>query len=250
AASRREPVRRRDGRRPVAGACERVTAASRDDEPRLPTGDGQRAADPAEPRLRPRSGDELHDRRHRPRQPSARHVVRRSVVPGPRHADRAATDADRIPRRPPGMGSGERGAEGLTMSAPGDLYRCPTCGASLSLEQLRGTDCPFCKTVFPHHGRANEQAALVNQIMSQQMAQQNPYGYGAPPPQMPNQYGAPPPQNFQNPYAQKTMNAQRAAEQWQGAMKKSMTMTIVPIAIVFGGMILVGAIVAVALVMR
>ncbi|MGZ3424139.1 MAG: hypothetical protein ACXWUG_13370 [Polyangiales bacterium] len=137
------------------------------------------------------------------------------------------------------------------MSASGDLYRCPTCGASLSLEQLRGTDCPFCKTVFPHHGRANEQAALVNQIMSQQMAQQNPYGYGAPPPQISSQYGAPPPQNpYGNPYAQQNMYAQQAAQQWQGALKKSMTMTFVTIGIVVFGFVIVGIVVAVALVTR
>lgn len=126
-----------------------------------------------------------------------------------------------------------------------DLYRCPTCGASLSLEQLRGTDCPFCKTVFPHHGRANEQAALVNQIMAQQMAQQNPYGYGAPPPQIPNAYGAPPPQN---PYAQQNMYAQHAAQQWQGAMQKSMKTTIITIVAVGLGFVLVGAVVAVLLI--
>lgn len=66
-----------------------------------------------------------------------------------------------------------------------DLYRCPTCGASLSLDQLRGTDCPFCKTVFPHHARAVEQAKLVNQVMAQQA------GWAAP--QVPMQYGAPMP---------------------------------------------------------
>jgi hypothetical protein len=86
------------------------------------------------------------------------------------------------------------------MSAPGNLYSCPTCGASLSLEQLRGTDCPFCHTVFPHHGRAVEQAALVNQVMAQQMAQQGYYGA---PPQAPAQYGAPPPAPYgANPYGQ------------------------------------------------
>jgi hypothetical protein len=130
------------------------------------------------------------------------------------------------------------------MSASGDLYRCPTCGASLSLEQLRGTDCPFCKTVFPHHGRANEQAALVNQIMQQQMAQANPYGYGAPPPQVPNAYGANPYQQ-PNPYAQQNAYAQQAAQQWQGAMQKSMRTTMITFAVVGMGLALVGAVIAV-----
>lgn len=130
------------------------------------------------------------------------------------------------------------------MSASGDLYRCPTCGASLSLEQLRGTDCPFCKTVFPHHGRANEQAALVNQIMAQQMGQANQY-YGAPPPQISSAYGAPPPQN---PYAQQNAYAQQAAQQWQGAMQKSMRTTIITIVAVGIGFVLVGSVIAVMLI--
>ncbi|MBL8714432.1 MAG: hypothetical protein JNL79_00435 [Myxococcales bacterium] len=76
-----------------------------------------------------------------------------------------------------------------------DLYRCGTCGASLSLEQLRGTDCPFCKQAFPHHARAVEQAQLVNQVMAQQIHAQNPWMQ---PPQVPGQYGAPmqPPQAY------------------------------------------------------
>jgi hypothetical protein len=52
------------------------------------------------------------------------------------------------------------------------LQRCTTCGAGLTLDHLRGTGCPYCKTVFPHHARAVEHAALVGQIMNQQLAQQ------------------------------------------------------------------------------
>lgn len=80
-----------------------------------------------------------------------------------------------------------------------DLYTCPNCGAALSLEQLRGTDCFYCKAAFPHHARAVEHAALVQQIMAGQMAAQGytppppgthvPHGYGVTPPA----YGAPPP---------------------------------------------------------
>ncbi len=89
----------------------------------------------------------------------------------------------------------------------GELHRCTTCGASLSLDQLRGTDCPFCRTAFPHHARAVEHAALVNHVLAQQFQQVAPYAappvvgpaYGAPPPvpgaQVPPGYGIP------NPYA-------------------------------------------------
>src|SRR5262245_25225447 len=74
-----------------------------------------------------------------------------------------------------------------------DAMRCGTCGATLSLEELRGTNCPYCKTAFPHHAQAVQHAALVNQIMKEQFVQANPWLGGSPPPQVPYQYGAPPP---------------------------------------------------------
>lgn len=54
------------------------------------------------------------------------------------------------------------------MTSP--LYTCPHCGANLSLDQLRGTDCPYCRSAFPHHARAVEHAALVNQVMANNVA--------------------------------------------------------------------------------
>jgi hypothetical protein len=76
----------------------------------------------------------------------------------------------------------------------------------LSLQQLAGTDCPYCKTAFPHHAAAAQQVSLVNQLMQQQAAQA-PWGYQQPPPQVPfTGYGQPPPPppnpygGAQNPY--------------------------------------------------
>lgn len=78
------------------------------------------------------------------------------------------------------------------MSSP--LYTCQGCGAQLSLAQLRGTDCPYCRAAFPHHARAVEQAALVQQVMAQSFGLP-PAAVGAlpvygqsPPPML---YGAP-----------------------------------------------------------
>jgi hypothetical protein len=116
------------------------------------------------------------------------------------------------------------------MSAPGNLYSCSTCGASLSLEQLRGTDCPFCHTVFPHHGRAVEHAALVNQIMAQQIQAQ---------------YGAPPPQPF-NPYNH--MNNVNA--QIEQSLKTSAKITMFVFIAVIGMIVLVGGIIAVVVLAR
>lgn len=112
------------------------------------------------------------------------------------------------------------------MSAPVNPGGCANCGASLSLEQLRGTNCPFCNKVFAHHSRAVEQAALVNQVMAGQIAQAATYqaqfvnqiiggqlgqmGQAGPPgapPQISIQYGAAPPQAF-NPYAQLQQQSQ------------------------------------------
>ncbi len=85
---------------------------------------------------------------------------------------------------------------GLPGSGPSPR-QCTTCGATLSLQQLAGTDCPYCHTAFPHHAAAAHQAALVNQVM------QAPWGYGAPTqpaPQVPfTGYGQAPMQG-QNPY--------------------------------------------------
>ena len=119
------------------------------------------------------------------------------------------------------------------MSAP--LYRCDTCGASLSLEQLRGTDCPFCKTAFPHHARAVEHAKMVNQVLAQQMAQANPWmAPGQVPPQVPMQYGGAPPQfPMGAPYA----NLQNQIE---GTVKRSITFALVMTGLIFGLTLAIG----------
>ena len=58
------------------------------------------------------------------------------------------------------------------MSSDEVLQRCSSCGAGLTLDHLRGTECPYCKVVFPHLAQAVQHAALVNQIMANQMGQQ------------------------------------------------------------------------------
>lgn len=64
--------------------------------------------------------------------------------------------------------------------------QCPHCGRNLSIDDLRGQNCPSCGTALPHHARAAQQVALVgppanagvspNQVMAQHMgAAANPY---------------------------------------------------------------------------
>ena len=76
------------------------------------------------------------------------------------------------------------------MNQPPAQPRCPTCGANLSLDDLRGSNCRYCGTALPHQARAAEQAALVNQMLNQQFQARGlavptnpvvPYSYGAPP---------------------------------------------------------------------
>lgn len=81
----------------------------------------------------------------------------------------------------------------------GPVQRCNHCGANLSLDDMRGTNCPYCSTVFPHHAQAAQHAVLVNQVLDQQLRQRGltplsgAQQYGVPP-----TYGAPP-QPFANP---------------------------------------------------
>ena len=49
--------------------------------------------------------------------------------------------------------------------------QCPHCGRNLSTDDLRGQNCPSCGTALPHHARAAQQVALVNQIMAQHTGQ-------------------------------------------------------------------------------
>lgn len=76
------------------------------------------------------------------------------------------------------------------MNQPTAQPRCSTCGANLSLDDLRGSNCRYCGTALPHQARAAEQAALVNQMLNQQFQAR---GLAVPTsPVVPYQYGAPP----------------------------------------------------------
>jgi hypothetical protein len=64
------------------------------------------------------------------------------------------------------------------------VQNCQHCGANLTLDDMRKTNCPYCGTVYPHHSMAAQHAQVVGQVFNQMVAQQ----YGMPP-QPP--YGAP-----------------------------------------------------------
>jgi hypothetical protein len=44
--------------------------------------------------------------------------------------------------------------------------RCPTCGANLTPMDMAKPNCTYCQTVLPHHARAAQQVAVVNQMMA------------------------------------------------------------------------------------
>lgn len=63
------------------------------------------------------------------------------------------------------------------------VQKCQSCGAGLTLDDMRKTQCPYCQVVYPHHSQAAQHAQVAGQMMQQMMAQagyaQSPY---APPP--------------------------------------------------------------------
>ncbi len=90
---------------------------------------------------------------------------------------------------------------------------CPSCGAGLSFEEMKGQNCPYCRGVLQHQARAVEHAALVNQVLAQNMAH-NPWVQS--PPQVPHGFGAPMPD-----YAAQT------AHNVNQAGKRSLVLTLV-----------------------
>jgi hypothetical protein len=77
------------------------------------------------------------------------------------------------------------------------VQKCNQCGAGLTLDDLRRSDCPYCGVVLPHRAQAEQQAQVVGQVMNQMIAQQTAVqnqmrgAYGMPPVSGPP--GGPPP---------------------------------------------------------
>ncbi len=127
-----------------------------------------------------------------------------------------------------------------------EVQRCASCGAGLTLDQMRRTDCPYCNVVYPHHARAVEQAALVNQIMAQQgggfygAPQQPPLTYGVTPgpPQLPFAMGAPPPYAPYN----VGMIGNNVGAQVDRAISRSLIGIVIAFVVVFALLIVGGAV--------
>lgn len=67
------------------------------------------------------------------------------------------------------------------------VQKCNSCGAGLTIDDLRVPNCKYCGTVLPHRAQAEQHAQLMGQMMGNMMAQQAQIAnqwrgaFGAPP---------------------------------------------------------------------
>ncbi len=112
--------------------------------------------------------------------------------------------------------------------------QCPHCGRNLSTDDLRGMNCPSCGTALPHHARAAQQVALVNQVLAQHMAAPPPY---AMPPTQANPYA--------NPYVAQAMH--QANQATKAAATSAAVIGIVVVVAVIAVLLVAGGVVAAVL---
>ena len=114
-------------------------------------------------------------------------------------------------------------------------------GRHLTLDDLRGTDCPYCHTALPHHAQAAQHAALVNQMLAQQgVNYQVPYQYGAAPPPAQTGPGAVTPGYSPMMPPQVAAQVQQSVDTAQKAVATSMIVTVAIVVAVFGIILVAG----------
>jgi predicted RNA-binding Zn-ribbon protein involved in translation (DUF1610 family) len=119
------------------------------------------------------------------------------------------------------------------------VQKCKHCGANLTLDDMRKTNCPYCGTVYPHHSQAAQHAQVAGQVMNQMMAQQaqiqnqwrGAFGVGPMPP---------PPGAFGSPYGDPNLMAQAQFAHVNQISRRITLIVTLSIAFVF---LLVGVIV-------
>ncbi|MCA9584807.1 MAG: hypothetical protein KC657_05565 [Myxococcales bacterium] len=140
------------------------------------------------------------------------------------------------------------------------VQNCTNCGANLTLDDMRKTDCPYCKTVYPHHSQAAQHAQMANQVMGNLLAQQaqiqnqwrgafgvgpvHPGPPGGPPPGMTppvlnHPYGPP-----MSPYGDPNQMVHAHMAQ---ANKMARNITLIVVVSIVASFVLVGVIVALTL---
>jgi len=126
---------------------------------------------------------------------------------------------------------------------------CTNCGKPFTTDDLRGTACKFCGTLLAHHARAQQQVAVINQMMVDRNGNGipdayegivanaqanalnqafgmggNPYApYGGSP--MGGGMGMPPGMNMNNPYAPNVYIAQQTGR----AMSRVVMMVVLSV---------------------
>jgi predicted RNA-binding Zn-ribbon protein involved in translation (DUF1610 family) len=110
---------------------------------------------------------------------------------------------------------------------------CANCGATLSLQDMTRPNCPYCGQVLRHQARAAEHAALVNQVLQQQIGAHSPWLGAAGTPQVPYQYGAP-----LQPGQQLAAHAAASAELNRAVARTSKIVVLVVLASVLGVLLL------------
>lgn len=133
------------------------------------------------------------------------------------------------------------------------VQNCNNCGADLTLDDMRGTNCPYCKVVYPHHSQAAQHAQMagmmMNQMIGQQAQIQNQWrgAFGVPPvgpTPMAGPAGHPHPGQPGSPYGDpnQMMHAHMAH-----AQRMSRNITLVVMVSMIGVVVLIGAVVALAM---
>ncbi len=131
------------------------------------------------------------------------------------------------------------------------VQNCNHCGANLTLDDMRGPNCPYCGTVYPHHAQAAQHAQVMSHMMGQMVAQQaqiqnqwrGAFGVGPlPPPGTPGVPGMPGTPGI--PYADPMQLAR--AHQEQASRLAGRVVTIVVLSFV-GVFVLIGLILALVL---
>jgi len=117
------------------------------------------------------------------------------------------------------------------------VQNCKHCGAGLTLDDMRQTNCPYCGTVFPHHSMAAQHANVVNQVLQQQGAGHvqisHQYGGGATP---------------GNPMAGVQMHGQPYQQYVQGHVDNANKMVKISLIIAAAVSLLIFAVVAIVLI--
>ncbi len=113
------------------------------------------------------------------------------------------------------------------MYAP--VQKCTQCGAGLSLDDMRRDGCPYCNTVYPHRSQAVQHQQVIQQVLGTM---------GVPPAQMPPPTPGMPP--VYDPHAM-------ARAQMAHAQRMSSTITRWVVGSMIASFVLVGIVVAVAM---